>query len=469
MTICVYDIEASGLSKRHDRPFQFAACLLDENMVVQRTIDLHGRLPRHVLPSPEALLVTGKSFSEIQCSPLSHHQFIRAIAKEFQALNSAVIVTYNGIGFDEEVLRHSFYANLLPPYLTQSNGNTRFDVLLAARAVAACAPQALSLPLDPEGKTSFRLEPLAAANGFSGHQAHDALGDVHATIHLAKVMLAQAPDVWRRLAALRDKRGPQAMLEAGEPLVLVGWNHEAGCASFRILQPITAVEQNPNEWICVDLGYDVDRLLSHGGGFLAGLLSWKPQEAIRRIRANAMPLLLTLADARDLQLPVQVDHTAAERLRGDPSFTTRIRDAVAIDRCLRPDPESVWDELYTGGLFPWQEDRLVLEAFHAVPLSEKWKRIATMADPRAQTLARWLVYTEWPEAMDPDFKGLMDRDLRMHLMRAEAPWTTIPSARREIDRLMADFTTDRGRIILQDYAANLDRIERELGPAPARR
>ena len=153
----------------------------------------------------------------------------------------------------------------------------------------------------------------------------------------------------------------------------------------------------------------------------------------------------------------------------DPSFTARIRDAVAIDRCLRPDPESVWDELYTGGLFPWQEDRLVLEAFFAVPPSEKWKRIATMADPRAQTLARWLVYTEWPEATDPDFKALMDRDLRMHLMKDEAPWTTIPSARREIDRLMGNVTTDRGRTILQDYAANLDRIERELGTSFARR
>ena len=71
--------------------------------------------------------------------------------------------------------------------------------------------------------------------------------------------------------------------------------------------------------------------------------------------------------------------------------------------------------------------------------------------------------------MDPDFKALMDRDLRMHLMKQEAAWTTIPSARREIDWLMADITTDRGRTILQDYAANLDRIERELGPVLGRR
>lgn len=69
--------------------------------------------------------------------------------------------------------------------------------------------------------------------------------------------------------------------------------------------------------------------------------------------------------------------------------------------------------------------------------------------------------------MDPDFKAMMDRDLRMRLMKDEAAWMTIPSARLEIERLMGDVTTDRSRTILQDYAANLDRIERGLGSSSA--
>jgi exodeoxyribonuclease-1 len=468
MNICIYDLEASGLSKRHDRPFQFAACLLDESMAPCRTINLQGTLPRHVLPSPEALLVTGRSFSEIQASPLSHHQFIQAIFRELRALSSTVIMTYNGISFDEEILRHSFYANLLPPYLTQSNGNTRFDVLLAARATAACAPQALSLPLDPLGKTSFRLEALAATNGFSGHQAHDALGDVAATLHIARVMLSNAPEVWRRLADLRDKRAPQAMLAAGDPLVMVGWNHEADGASFRVVLPITGVVRNPNEWLCVGLAADIDSLLARGAGQLARPLSQKTPGPILRVRTNAMPLLITLDAAASLQLPIRVDPLAADRLRADTSFADRHRDAAAIDRLLQPGADSVWDELYSGGLFPWQADRPVIDAFHAAAPPEKWELMSALADPRARTLARWLMCSEWPECMDPDFRAVTEQELRTHLMQDEAAWMTVPSARREVARLLREVSTDRARAILQDYVTNLDRIRRELACAPRR-
>jgi exodeoxyribonuclease-1 len=197
MNIFAYDTETTGLQRQYDRPLQFAACLYDDDLTLLKEINLRGRLPRYVLPSPDALLTTRTTVAQIQSAPLSHYEFMRAISYEIAINSPAVMMTFNGIRYDDEILRHSFYANLLEPYLLQGNKeNTRLDVLKAVRAVAACTPDAVNIPRSADGKPVFKLEGLARANGFVGHDAHDALGDVHATMHIAKVIMENAPSVW---------------------------------------------------------------------------------------------------------------------------------------------------------------------------------------------------------------------------------------------------------------------------------
>ncbi len=101
--IFVYDTEGTGVQTRYDRPFQFAACTYDQNGSLLRSTNFRGRLPRYVLPDPEALLVTGQSIESIQASPLSHYQFIERIHSEIVANAPAVIMSYNGIRYDEEI------------------------------------------------------------------------------------------------------------------------------------------------------------------------------------------------------------------------------------------------------------------------------------------------------------------------------------------------------------------------------
>ena len=40
----------------------------------------------------------------------------------------SIFITYNGHQFDEELYRRQFYWNLLPPYITNTNGNGRSDL-----------------------------------------------------------------------------------------------------------------------------------------------------------------------------------------------------------------------------------------------------------------------------------------------------------------------------------------------------
>jgi hypothetical protein len=58
----------------------------------------------------------------------------------------------------------------------------------------------------------FKLDLIAPLNGFAAHNAHDALGDVEATIHIARQIAQRAPELWAELLANRDKAGVQSRL-----------------------------------------------------------------------------------------------------------------------------------------------------------------------------------------------------------------------------------------------------------------
>ena len=76
------------------------------------------------------------------------------------------------------------------------NSNKRLDVLPLVRAAEQLFPNSLNFPINERGKISKKLEDIAAANSFSSHNAHDAMGDVLATIHVAELIRDRAPALW---------------------------------------------------------------------------------------------------------------------------------------------------------------------------------------------------------------------------------------------------------------------------------
>lgn len=91
-------------------------------------------------------------------------------------------------------------------------------VVYATRELAGAV---LQWPLKDRGQQSFKLDQLAPANGFEHHDAHDALGDVEATIHIARLIRDGAPEVWQQALRNRSKLEVNQLLEAGRPLRLV--------------------------------------------------------------------------------------------------------------------------------------------------------------------------------------------------------------------------------------------------------
>ena len=122
--------------------------------------------------------------------------------------------------FDETLLRHAYYQTLLPVYQTNTNNNGRADMMRMAQVVSACAPNTLAIPLQADGKRTFKLGLMAAANDVALDNAHDALADASATLGIARLVKQRAPALWDALMANARKSGPLRLLQS-EPFLLL--------------------------------------------------------------------------------------------------------------------------------------------------------------------------------------------------------------------------------------------------------
>jgi len=212
MNFIFYDTETTGLDWAFDQILQFAAIVTDDGFNPLEELDLRCRLQRHVLPSPEAMVVTGVGPATIQTAPHSFYEMVCLIRRFIERWTPAVLIGFNNVDFDEKMLRGAFYQTLNPVYATNTNGNSRMDVLRLAHAVAEHRPDAIKVPVNQKGKPVFKLGHLIEANGLTLDNAHDAMADTSATVALARLLRERAPEVWEGLYACRSRHTVDAIL-----------------------------------------------------------------------------------------------------------------------------------------------------------------------------------------------------------------------------------------------------------------
>ena len=213
-----YDLETTGLNPAFDQIVQLAAIRTGPAFSeAEPDADVHNlrvRRARHIVPSPVAMLTTRLSSADLE-SGTPFLQAMREAHGLFRGSAPATFIGYNNLRFDDEVLRHNFFQALLTPFATQIGGSTRADLMRIAQAVSVVAPEAIIPPINDEGRRSFRLGPLARANGvsFDEAQAHDALADVRATMAVARLLRDRAPAAFNWTLGLADRaRAKDALL-----------------------------------------------------------------------------------------------------------------------------------------------------------------------------------------------------------------------------------------------------------------
>ncbi|OYY54667.1 MAG: exodeoxyribonuclease I, partial [Halothiobacillus sp. 28-55-5] len=169
MSFLFYDFETTGADPRCDRPIQFAALRTNEALEpIAPPITLYATLSPEVLPHPQAVLITGiLPQTSANAGGTPEAEFAARIHREMMVPDTCA-VGFNSLRFDAELMRFMFWRNLRDPYAHEwKNGNSRWDVLDAARAFRLLRPDGIFWPTDEAGKPTLRLTALTEANGIS--------------------------------------------------------------------------------------------------------------------------------------------------------------------------------------------------------------------------------------------------------------------------------------------------------------
>lgn len=446
MGFVFYDSETTGLNKGFDQIVQLAAIRTDARLNELERFEVRCRLLPYIVPHPRALLTNGLSIERLIDRTLpSYYEMIRMIRAKFLSWSPSIFLGYNSLRFDEEMLRHAFFQNLLPAYLTSQHGNCRSDVLNLAMAAAAAQPANLELPSHADGRRSFRLEDFAIANGLQTGVAHDAMSDVVTTVKLCQLIASNAPDLWQCFVRFSNKKAVADFVENEDGFFLSEFFKAEAYHSAVVC--IGADPSQSTVRLCLMLDEDISTLASMSDSALAIRLTSKPSP-IRRLRTNAAPALTAFYDAPEFMIAdadIGEMEERARLIKADQAFRTRLTSAcVSLNRQHQPSP-LIEKQLYDGFVNP--PDERLLEEFHTLDWSNRSGVLDRLTDERARYFGRRLIYCENRAALQPQQAQNVERAFADRLISDASGGLTIPSALRELDDLAEAGTSDPGQLL----------------------
>ncbi|MBY6218720.1 exonuclease domain-containing protein [Qipengyuania aquimaris] len=421
MAFVFYDTETTGISTDFDQVLQFAAIKTDADLNEIDRFEVRSRLLPYVIPNPGALAVTGVRLSTLHDTNLPHHyDMMRSIQAKLQEWSPSVFIGYNTIKFDEELLRKGLFKTLHPPYLTSLNGNCRGDVLTLLQAVSVLAPEALVFPTNSHGKNVLKLDQVAPANGFAHENAHDAMGDVLATIHVASLVRDRCPTIWNQFLDLTSKSGAQQLLANESALLLTEFYF--GKPYQFVVTKVEPTPGNPSSVLALDLRHDPDDLANMSDDEMASWAGSSPKP-VRKVKINACPNLCKLGDAPASCLPDldgQIISQRAERIKADHALRQRIVNAVVAATPEYEESPFVEEQLYAGG-FLSNSDEQLMASFHNVPWEERPALASQLQDSRLRYHAARLLYEMHPQGLTEQSRVQLEDEMWARAMEQEVP------------------------------------------------
>ncbi|WP_428101044.1 exonuclease domain-containing protein [Candidatus Rariloculus sp.] len=441
MSFVIYDVETTGLTKRFDQIVQFAAVLTDSDLNVKDRIEIDCRLMPHVIPSPKAMHVTRLPIEQLLNASLpSHYEMVTEIRRILESWSPALFLGFNSVSFDEEFLRQAFYLCLYNPYLTNTRGNARADVLNLCRMTAALRPDVIRYAIDENGRPIFKLKPLAEANGITVPMSHSALADVFTTLALCQSIKDRAPDVWSQFLRFSKKATVESFITDEDAFVVsetIGNTHRA-----RVVTQIGRHAKQQARHYCLDVSTDLDPLREMSVGELVNLCRGSARPIVT-IRTNAAPTLWALYEAtQDHLTPFEDEAEVLERVelvREDRDFLEQLRNAAQSAEPDYPPSPHLEEQIY-GHPFASRRDEELMHDFHADSWEERPALALQFSDSRYRRLALRLIYFERPDLLTSERQTAVDNAMRKRLISApdaDVPWRSISAAKRDLKALLA--------------------------------
>ena len=473
-----HDYETFGRVPRRDRPAQFAGIRTDADLqeIGEPLMQYCAPSPDY-LPDPESCLLTGIVPQTCLEQGVPEHAFAAAIEHELAQAHT-IGVGYNTIRFDDEVTRHLFWRNLIDPYAREwQNGCGRWDLLDVVRCTWALRPEGIQWPQHDDGRPSFKLEHLTAANGLCHEAAHDALSDVRATIALARLLKTAQPRLWDFCLKLRKKDAVLAETGLDRPrsqwrpfLHLSGmFGTERGCMA--LVWPLAQHPSNKNEILVWDLAHDPRELFGLSAEEVrlrlftraADLPEGVTRLPVKSVHINKSPVVIgnlkiltpALCDKWGIDLA-----TAMARAEWAAEQGASL-DGIWAEVMIRPDQRAevdVDEDLYGG--FVGNDDRRTLQRLRTLSPAQLADKHPGFADERLDEVLFRYRARNFPDSLTDEEQARWHQHCVARLHEGQGGGLSLPAFFERIDALSETLSEDdeRGQDILgalYDYAEHI--------------
>ena len=462
-----YDFETSSSNKYWGQIIQIGAILTNDNLDELDRFDARCRLSPGIIPEAMALIVNKTSPTMLKKSNLSHYEMIRQFVDILKRWGKATYIGFNSIEFDEEFLRSTLFQTLEYPYITSTNGNTRGDMLSLSRAANLYYPKTLKNSVNEKGNDVYKLDQMAPLNGIEHGDAHSAIGDVIATLGIAKIIAKKAPNVWKASLKTLDKNETLNIIKKE---TLFCTNEYFYGKSRPYIQ--TFVCQHPQyQWpLCFDLRHDPNIYLNMPIQELTAAMKKQPK-FIRTVRHNKHPVLMNpsygkmfdeykilgqekLKERANL---VKENKEFAEKIISIKQLEIEEKEQEKSQEDLTPE-ESIYDFSQSK-----KEDNKVMSEFHSQNWDKRLPVISKFKDERLKYFGKKLIYMEKPDLLTKEDYNLIHKDIAKKLLSTNnEKWNTIPRTYSEIDTLRAKFEKENHQdklVILDEINAYVEELE----------
>lgn len=448
-----YDVETSGFNPRSARIMQFAGQRTTLQLEpVGEPVNVLIKLSEDVLPEPDAVLITGITPQQTRAEGQSEAEFLKLFGEQVVKPDT-IFVGFNSVRFDDEFMRYLMYRNFYDPYEWQwQDGRSRWDLLDVVRMTRALRPNGIEWPFAADGKPSNRLELITGLNKLRHDHAHDALGDVLATIEVAKLIHSKAPKLFEFLLAMRDKKKVAVLAAGPEPFVYTSGKYPS---EFEKTTVVCAVAEHPKKpaVLVYDLRHDPAKWKNFTPEQLAETWRWKldsdkPRLPVKTLSFNRCPAVAPLsvldeASQKRLKLDMEAIDDHQKILRSMPAFADNILKALAIldkqqQTTLLSTEQDVDANLYDGFIND-KQDQTQMRMVRAAS-SEELSRLTTdFKDERLKVLLPLYKARNFPASLNDEERVIWE-GFRIHKLLHGGAQSQLA---RFMDRLQTINATDR--------------------------
>ncbi len=460
-----YDFETCSSNVSYGQIIQAAAVLVNDNFQELDRYEGKCKLSPGIVPEAMALLVNKTTPKALKETNLSHYQMIRQLVSKFKEWKNSIFIGYNSINFDEEFLRRTLWKNLEYPYVTNTNGSERGDLFSLARACHLYYPNSIKTPISDKNNPIFKLEKLAPMNDIKHEDAHSAMGDVLATVEIAKLLSKKAPNVWKA-SLMTTNKDKTFQLIKDEQLFCTDFFYYGKSVPF----VLTFVCQHP-QWdypMCFDLKADPNYYFNLSIQELKKELNKKPK-VIRTIKHKKHPIIMNSSYGINFdnykQLGIKKLQQRSKLIRENKEFAKKVAtilDDEAREKSELKSQADIYPEESIYAKFAPDHDNRLMPEFHKADWKNKYSVIQRFKDDRMQYFGKKILYEESPQSLPKEEYELLHKEIASRILSTnEEKWNTIPRTYSEIDTLRNKFKDDKKKLnALQDINSYIEEMEK---------